>query len=91
MPASKRKDRSETGGRNRNVGTAPEIAHGHSCSIHPDKGLGHIQTRDGRVICFYKDGVVDRPFGGLATGTEVRFAEESGPKGCRANVPHVID
>ena len=68
-----------------------EIAHGHICEIHPHDGFGRIETQDGRVIYFYKDGVQGRPFSTLTTGTEVRFVEEASREGPRARVVHVID
>jgi cold shock CspA family protein len=88
---STHKHRSDTSERNSSVAKYIEIAHGRICEIHPEKGLGRIETQDGRVIIFYKDSVVDRPFEGLATGTEVRFAEESSEHGPRASVVHIID
>lgn len=91
MQPSRHKHRSDTGERNLNVATSPEIAHGCICEIHPEKGFGRIETQDGRVILFYKDCVAGQPFEALTTGTEVRFAEESGKHGPQASVVHVID
>ena len=68
-----------------------EVAHGHICEIHPDKGFGRIETHDGRVIYFYKESVQDHPFENLTTGTEVRFASRAGNRPAGATVAQVID
>jgi cold shock CspA family protein len=65
-----------------------EMAHGHICEIHPQKGFGRIETQDGRIIYFYKDSVTDRPFAELTTGTEVRFTEKPGS---HASAVQIID
>jgi cold shock CspA family protein len=72
------------------VETHAEIAHGHICEIHPDKGFGRIETQDGRIIYFHKSSVLEHPFAELTAGTEVSFAESSGDHGPQASTVHVI-
>jgi hypothetical protein len=75
----------------RSAKTEAEIAHGHICEIDVEKGIGCIETMDGRIIRFYEDSVGDRPFGGLTTGMEVRFTEKSGRRGRQAGLVQVIE
>ena len=68
-----------------------EIEHGHICKVEPKAGTGCIETRDGRVVRFYKENLENGLMEKLTTGTEVRFTAEPDGKGHRAITVHVID
>jgi cold shock CspA family protein len=68
-----------------------EIDHGHICEVEPKAGTGCIETRDGRIVRFYKESLDDETMEKLTTGTEVRFTAEPHGKGHRAITVHVID
>ena len=67
---------------------APE--HGRICELDSDRGCGRIETDDGRLIYFHRNSILGSRFQDLATGTEVRFAEEAGDRGPQASTVHVI-
>lgn len=68
-----------------------EIDHGHICEVEPKSGTGCIETRDGRIVRFYKGCLDDGTIEKLTIGTEVRFTAEPDGKGRRAVTVHVID
>ena len=68
-----------------------EIDHGHICEVERKAGTGCIETRDGRIVRFYKESLEDGAMEKLSTGTEVRFTAVRDGKGRRAVTVHVID
>ena len=68
-----------------------EIDHGHICEVEPKSGTGCIETRDGRIVRFYKESLDEGTIEKLTIGTEVRFAAEPDGRGQRAITVHVID
>ena len=65
-------------------------AHGRICELDSERGFGRIETDDGRLIYFHSNSLVGARFQDLATGTEVRFAEEEGDRGPQASTVHVL-
>ena len=65
-------------------------AHGRICELDAERGCGRIETDDGRLIYFHRNSVLGGRFQDLATGTKVRFAEETGNLGPQASTVHVI-
>lgn len=49
--------------------------------IFPNDGYGFISTLDNREIYFHENSVLNRKFGSLKVGDEVRFSEEMGDNG----------
>lgn len=69
---------------------AAELPHGRICELNAEQNFGRIETDDGRLIYFHRNSVLGRPFDELATGAEVRFAEEPGDSGPQASTVHVV-
>ncbi len=65
-------------------------AHGRIRELDAERGCGRIESDDGRLIYFHHNSLVGASFKDLATGTEVRFAEEAGDLGPQASTVHVI-
>jgi len=65
-------------------------AEGRICELDAEHGYGRIEADDGRLIYFHRNSVLGSRFQDLATGTKVRFAEESGDLGPQASTVHVI-
>jgi len=65
-------------------------AEGRICELDAEHGCGRIETGDGRLIYFHRNSVLGGRFQDLATGTKVRFAEESGELGPQASTVHVV-
>ncbi len=65
-------------------------AEGRICELDPEHGYGRIETDDGRLIYFHQNSVLGGRFQDLATGTKVRFAEDSAELGPQASTVHVI-
>jgi cold shock CspA family protein/ribosome-associated translation inhibitor RaiA len=55
-----------------------------------DDGYGFIETADGREVYFNRNAVLNGGFDHMATGSEVRFAEEEGEKGLQASTVRLI-
>jgi ribosomal subunit interface protein len=54
------------------------------------EGYGFLTTPDDRDIYFHQNSVINRDFGHLKVGMEVRFAEEEGEKGPQASTVTVL-
>ena len=65
-------------------------AEGRISELDTEHGWGRIETDDGRLLYFHRNSVLGGRFQDLATGTKVRFAEESGDRGPQASTVHVI-
>lgn len=76
--------------RRRDVKSHNQPAHGRIKEVDAHRGLGQIETDDGRLIYFHRNSVIGGRFQDLTTGTEVRFAEEAGDLGPQASTVHVI-
>jgi len=65
---------------------------GHGCivELYSDGGYGRIETRDGRLVYFHRNSIVEADFDSLQVGAEVRFDEEMGERGPQATTVHVI-
>jgi ribosomal subunit interface protein len=72
------------------VKTHTSQAHGRVTSLDATRGVGSIETDDGRIVSFHRNCLVGSRFDDLSTGTEVRFAEEAGDHGQQASTVHVI-
>ena len=57
--------------------------------LYPAEDFGRIASRDGRSIYFHRHSVLGADFEHLTTGTQVRFAEETGDHGPQASTVHV--
>ncbi len=64
--------------------------HGFIHELDSKRGIGRIDTNDGRLVYFHRRSIVGSRFQDLTTGTEVRFAEETGARGAQASTVHVI-
>jgi CBS domain-containing protein len=63
------------------VKSRSEPAHGWITELDAEHGSARIETEDGRLIYFHRNSVIGGRFQDLTTGTEVRFAEETGDLG----------
>lgn len=55
-----------------------------------DEGYGFIKTPDGREVYFHKNSVVEKAFGRVTVGTQVRFEETMGEMGPQATSVHIL-
>ncbi|MEX2481500.1 MAG: HPF/RaiA family ribosome-associated protein [Gammaproteobacteria bacterium] len=62
--------------------------HGRIVELADDHG--RIETRDGRMVYFHRNSVIDADFERLDVGAEVWFAEEAGEEGPQASTAHVV-
>lgn len=76
--------------RRQDVKTHVGPQHGRICELNPERNFGRIEADDGRLIYFHRNSVLGRSFEDLATGIEVRFAEEPGDLGPQASTVHVV-
>lgn len=76
--------------RRQDVKTHVQPLHGRICELDPGRHFGRIETDDGRLIYFHSHSVHGRPFDQLATGMNVRFAEEAGDAGPQASMVQVM-
>jgi ribosomal subunit interface protein len=76
--------------RYRQVKRHEEMPHGRVCELVPGEDYGRIEASDGRLVYFHRNSVLGKPFGTLAIGDPVRFAEESGDRGPQASTVHVV-
>jgi len=65
-------------------------AHGRILSLNPDEGYGRIETEGERLIYFHRNSVLDKAFGKLKVGSEVRFVEEMGEDGPQASTVTLV-
>jgi cold shock CspA family protein/ribosome-associated translation inhibitor RaiA len=72
------------------VKTHAEPPRGRICELDPQRSFGRIEAEDGRLIYFHRNSILGSRFEDLATGMEVRFAEEPGELGPQASTVHVL-
>ncbi|HEY7377722.1 MAG TPA: HPF/RaiA family ribosome-associated protein [Steroidobacteraceae bacterium] len=88
--AARRQLEKYTRERRREVKTHAEPPRGRICELDPQRNFGRIEADDGRLIYFHRNSVLGSRFEDLATGMEVRFAEEAGELGPQATTVHVL-
>src|SRR4030043_380004 len=67
------------------------LPHARISALFLDKGYGFLTTVDNREIYFHEHSIVNRDFGHLKVGMEVRFVEEEGEKGPQASTVTVVE
>lgn len=76
--------------RRRQVKSHEVPRHGRIVELDAERGYGRIESSDGRLIYFHRNGVLDAGFDDLQIGTEVRFDEEMGERGPQASTVWVM-
>jgi ribosome-associated translation inhibitor RaiA len=60
-------------------------------SVFPEDDHGFLRTRDGRVVYFHANAVVDAPFASITPGARVTFVESAGDEGPQASTVHLVE
>lgn len=76
--------------RDRRVKAHEAPPHGRVVELAPDADFGRIETREGRLIYFHRNSVVNAEFDALQPGDEVRFSEEAGERGPQASTVYLV-